>query len=492
MRTRLDISQLIPALTLIAVLAMAVRVPLSPDMWWQVRTGEVQWRARSVLRTDPFSHTALGVPWINHSWLPHLAMYGADAIGGLPGVALAVGLLITVTFAFVLANGRTEGTYGPFWRAAVVLWAAIASGRTWAARPHLATTLLTAIWVLLLDRQRRRTPHQIGVLWAFPPLMVLWANCHPGFMLGLALLAIEIGGRLLPAVKHRDLARLWADVRPLCIVAVLCAPATLLNPYGFGVIRPLFLTLGSSVQQSTITEWASPDFHALDMLPFLALLLATWSALAWSGSFAPVTWLRLSAFSALALRSGRNIGLCAIVAAPILIEHGERAWQRLRSTLGWEARRRTMARGVPLLNWAILALLLAAAGFKIALPLDSDTIAEVVGNVYPVDAVAYLAANDLPPTLFHDYGWGGYLIWALYPETRVFIDGRADMYGNDLLVSYQRAMAAQPGWEEVMDQYRVRTALIGRTTPLAIALRCHGAWQEVYADDMAAIFVREE
>jgi hypothetical protein len=292
--------------------------------------------------------------------------------------ALAVGLLVTIAFALVLANGRTEGSYGPFWRAGAVIWAAISAGRAWAARPHLITAVLTAAWVTLLDRQRRRDPRKVGLLWGLPPLMILWANCHPGFVIGLVLLAIEIGGRLLQALSQRRLAGLWADVRSLCAVTVLCALATLANPRGFDVIRPLFLTLGSQVQQSMIVEWASPDFHALDMLPFLALLLGAWSA-----QLTAVTWLRLVAFSALALRSGRNIGLCAVVAAPILIEHGDRAWQRLRTAFGQGISRRSLACGAPLLNWTLLVLIVAAAALKISLPLNTDTVAQVYVATIP-------------------------------------------------------------------------------------------------------------
>jgi hypothetical protein len=66
------------------------------------------------------------------------------------------------------------------------------------------------------------------------------------------------------------------------------------------------------------------------------------------------------------------------------------------------------------------------------------------------------------------------------------------MCGNDLIVAYQYAVAARPGWEETMARYGVRTALTGGASPLATAMRRHEDWQEVYADEMASIFVRDE
>ncbi|MBN1639799.1 MAG: hypothetical protein JXA09_01095 [Anaerolineae bacterium] len=499
MRAQLDIPRLLVVATLVAVFTMTVRVPPSPDMWWHLRSGEVQWRTRTILRADPFSHTVAGAPWVNHGWLPQLAMAALYALGGIPALALAVGLLVTVAFAFVFANGRTTGAYGLFWRAGVVIWATISAGRVWTARPHLITVVLTSAWVTLLDQQRRRDARRIGVLWALPPLMVLWANCHPGFVTGLVLLGIEIGARLLQALLRRKIAGLWAELRPLCAVAPLCALAVLVNPRGVDVIRPLFLTLGSPVQQRTILEWAPPELTAPDMLPFLALLLGTWGALLLDTGLALarrtpiriVPLLRMAAFTLLGLRSGRNIGLCAIVAAPIWIEHGARAWQQLRTALGGRASPRAVARGAPLLNWAILALIVAASGLKVALVLNPTTIAATYADLYPVRAIAYLRDNDTPPTLFNDYGWGGYLTWALYPETPVFIDGRADMYGDELLLTYLSTLAAQPGWEETMDQYDVHTVLIDSASPLACALCNHDDWQVVYVDEMASVFVRE-
>ena len=76
---------------------LAVPVPASPDMWWHLRSGEVQWRTRSVLRSDAFSHTAASTPWVNQSWLSQLVMYALFALGGFPALALAVAAFVSAT-----------------------------------------------------------------------------------------------------------------------------------------------------------------------------------------------------------------------------------------------------------------------------------------------------------------------------------------------------------------------------------------------------------
>ncbi len=513
---------------------MAVRVPTSPDMWWHLRCGEVQWRTQSVLKQDIFSHTAAGAPWVNQSWLPQLAMYALYIWGGFAALALAVGALVTATFGVLLlassskdcAPGKRQVAtwWMPYWRAFVILWAAIASGPVWVARPHLLTLLFTALWTLLLHRWRRGSGVSSwrALAW-LPPLMLVWANCHSGYIIGLLLLGIEVGGALLDTrVRERhgrwrgDGRGPWADLHLLLLVTLLCTLAALLNPQGIHLLLMPFRTLSSAAQQTYIAEWASPDFNARETWPFLGLLLATWAALALSDQRPRFTdLLRALVFTALALRSARYMGLAAVVLAPLLVHYGTCVLRRVESRWGPPGSRSRPTRGSTVLNWALLALVLVGAGFKVALPLNAATIARVHEQRFPVAAVdhiraesrpspgatapagetppagAHALAGGLPETLFNDYGWGGYLIWTLYPDTPVFIDGRADPYGDELIVAYRRTILARPGWEETLEQYGVHSALISTDSALASVLRERGDWQEHYEDGLAALFIRD-
>lgn len=489
---RLDISRLIAALVLIATLTMAVRVPTSPDMWWHLRCGEVQWQTRSILRADIFSHTAAGRPWINQSWLPQVAMYGLYALGGFGALALAVAAMVTLTFGLLLVDMHAESRYAHFARAAVLLWAAISSGPLWAARPHLVTLAMTAAWVYILD-QRQIWRQRSRLLWLLPLLMLLWANSHGGYIMGFVLLAAEAGGEIVDAIWRRRFENLGAQLGPAAGVALLCLLAALLNPQGMRLLLFPFQTLTSSAQQGVIAEWASPDFHSADLLPFLLLLLATWSAMFLSGR--PVTgveWLRMLGFTAMALRSSRYVGLCAVVAAPILFRHGLSAWRRLNLNWGRRPSLIPPARGNLALNWVLLVLIVIAAAVKIAVPLNPQVIDQVHEGLYPVQAAAFMRQQALPRELFNDYGWGGYLIWALWPDLTVFIDGRADPYGDPLIMAYRQAIAAAPEWAQILDTYDVRSALIQSNSALAAAMRASGGWQAVYEDDQAVLLVQTE
>ena len=91
--------------------------------------------------------------------------------------------------------------------------------------------------------------------------------------------------------------------------------------------------------------------------------------------------------------------------------------------------------------------------------------------------------------MYNSYNWGGYLVWAL-PEEPVFVDGRTDVY-DEFLPQYVQVMFVRPGWQEVLDRYGVRLALIERDSLLATMLATQPEWRSVYSDDQAAVFARE-
>jgi hypothetical protein len=262
--------------------------------------------------------------------------------------------------------------------------------------------------------------------------------------------------------------------------------------------------------------------------PFLGLLLATWAAVALSHrKLNGVALLRALAFTAMGLRSSRYIGLTALILAPLLIQHGAellgpgglRLAPRAPTRRNGDGARSRAApvRAWPAVHWAILALALIAAGVKVAQPLDPETIRRVHRQIFPVRAAEVLwgdaqqagtsETHAMSPELFNEYGWGGYLIWAganapaqagaharTHSDARwpVFIDGRADPYGDELIEAYRQIVTLRPGWEGILARYDVRTALLAADSALGAVMKESDGWQEVYADEVAAIWVHPD
>jgi hypothetical protein len=120
--------------------------------------------------------------------------------------------------------------------------------------------------------------------------------------------------------------------------------------------------------------------------------------------------------------------------------------------------------------------------FQAVIPVSEET--------HPVHAVAFLQANPLPGNMFNKYSWGGYLIFALDPPQKVFIDGRADMYGEEIFGDYQKIVGIKKEVDELLEKYAVNFVLFDTDAPLVRYLTATKRWREIYRDEEASILLR--
>ena len=139
----------------------------------------------------------------------------------------------------------------------------------------------------------------------------------------------------------------------------------------------------------------------------------------------------------------------------------------------------------------IIALLASAALLKWWVVTDPEFIAESEKSVFPVGAAAWINSNDPPGKLFNDYDWGGYLGWTArdYP---IFVDGRTDLYHDEILLEYLQVIQAAPGWEDILTAYQVNTIIVKTDSSLSREILTEGDWRLVYQDELADVFIRTE
>jgi asparagine N-glycosylation enzyme membrane subunit Stt3 len=142
------------------------------------------------------------------------------------------------------------------------------------------------------------------------------------------------------------------------------------------------------------------------------------------------------------------------------------------------------------LNLAIIALLaVSAARF---MPRRAE-LESVVAKDYPVAAVEYLRQHPMPSGMFNEYGYGGYLIWKASPQSKVFIDGRADMYEySGVFQDYMSIINLDVSTLALLHRYNIQACLIGRKSALATLLSASPEWKPAYTDDLSEIFVRSQ
>jgi hypothetical protein len=109
---------------------------------------------------------------------------------------------------------------------------------------------------------------------------------------------------------------------------------------------------------------------------------------------------------------------------------------------------------------------------------------------YPAAAARFLAQERLSPPLLNHYNWGGYFIWKLYPAYRVYIDGRADVYGDDFMSQFAATYYVSDNWTKQLQELSIRTVVLPPDAPLVTALRSKSEWKQVYEDVQATVLTR--
>lgn len=472
--------RLFTAIFFLALFAMATREISDPDFWWHLRTGQFIVETQTIPHADIFSHTNAGQPWVTHEWFSEVFIYAIFALGSFPAlIALFAGF---IALAFALTYVRMPGK--PYVAAFVLLLGALATAPTWGVRPQMFSMLLTSAFLLILERRR--------ALWLLVPLMILWVNLHSGYALGIVILTVYLFDDLIIFFANK-LANHPTTQPPkqLALIFVLTIFSVLLNPNGATMFVYPFETLTSRAMQAYIQEWFSPDFHLAEFQPFAILLIATLAATTFVGKRVSLAQtILLAGFTFAALRSARNIPMFALVAAPIL---AEQAWHGLGSR-GWtralEATRARPTRTMAILNWVVLGAIVVGVALRFATVAINQP--EIERAKFPASAVEHLQKQKSPGALFNAYGWGGYLIWKLYPAQRVFIDGRADVYGDAFIENvFLKAYRGGADWREPLERYNVRVVLVEPDAPIAAQLARDETWKKTYEDKQAVVFEKK-
>jgi hypothetical protein len=481
-----------------------------PDFWWHLRTGQLIYETRAIPHADIFSFTAQGKEWVTHEWLAEVLIYVIYKAAGWGGLVVSFSLVMTAALWVAYRRAANFAAH-PYVAGASVLIGALATAPMWGVRPQMISFLFTSIYVAVLGDYARQTQikkraqtkkrTQTKKLWWLVPLMLVWANMHGGYALGLALIGLTGAGLVLDELmrergKWRQFVRrVLVGLRPLVFLFAACVLVVPLNPNGLRMFSYPFETLSSHAMHAYIEEWFTPNFHLLISQPLALLIFATFAALALSPKKARAGELLLLSVAAYAaLRAWRNIPFFALVAIPLLAEH---AWHLLTGRNWWRwltvAERRevgTKARVQLALN--VLLLICVPVGLCVA------NVAKVVAKQttieeekYPAAAVEFLRAHREPGALYNDYGWGGYLIWKLYPQREVYIDGRADVYGDAFMEETLGMTSGERHWREPLERYGVRTVMTKPNTPLANLLRQDETWRSVYEDRQAVIFFKQ-
>jgi hypothetical protein len=450
-----------------------------PDTHWHITVGNWILTQGAVPTVDSYSFTFAGQPWIAKEWLSQVLLAAAYAIGGWAGVSALAAAAIGFTFALLLRLLMRD--LRPLPALLFTATAIIMTAPHFLARPHVLAFPLVLLWVAGLVRavEERRAPD-----WWLLGIMLLWANVHGGFTLGLMLagaLALDalVGAR--DAGERRTLFIAWAKFG---IAALLAACITPYGPESILVTSRIF-SLGDSL--GMIAEWRSPDFQKHPLLE-LVLLVALYLALSRGLRLPLIRLLIVLGLVHLFLRYARNAELLAMLAPLVIAPLLARQFPAIGAEPRPSGRFKALARPA---GPAALAVCLAFAGLVAGVLIGLGRTTPPTDNT-PSAAVTF--AHDAGLTdkrVFNHYGYGGYLISAGIPT---FIDGRGELYGGEFIKRYVHAVSLrdEEPFDALLDRYAIDWTLLSKEQPANRLLARLPGWRQAYSDDSAIIFVREK
>lgn len=479
---RISLFRYSPALILIAIAAADSQRFADPDLWGHIRFGQAVLAQGHLVLHDPYSYSAPGHLWLNHEWLSEIVMALVYNAGGIVGLKLWK-LACSAAIVSFLALGLGETAASTFLQFCVLLLASLALAPQVQFRPQLFTFVLLSALIALLARYqyRGRAP-----LWLAIPMLALWANLHGGFVMGLAALGI-----FSAAVLAQDLYRGRGFRRAAMLLAITAASAlaTLATPYGIGTWRAVLHALGNPYTRQVIRDWQ--PLHrsfilTIEKLPigvyYMAIAVGMFAALAVTfiqdqRDDLPLVAIATVFFIAM-LTAVRNISI-SVIATTIPVAH--------HVALAFRARR--PSREPIEMSGANQYVVIAAAIFLLVVTgLFSRRLK--TEEEYPVGAVAFMKQHHLSGNLVAPFGWGEYAIWHLWPQCRVFIDGRYDtVYPPDVIRDFLNFQYDQGNARDFLRKYPHDFVLVDPTVELEYKrMKTEKAWTVIYRDKTCLLY----
>ncbi len=445
-------------------LMLAPQLLNDADSHWHLFFGRSILEGRGFPTVDAYSHTMAGQPWIAKEWLSQVLMALAARIAGWTGVVVLASACAGLAMA-ILAH---EVLRRLDWRPGLILiGAAVAlSLPHMLARPHLIALPALVLWTAGLVRAAEDGRRPALALLA---VMVLWANLHGSFLLGIALcapLGLEAAIRTRPEERLAVLAG-WA-LFGLGAMAAAC-----IHPYGPESILAAFRVLGLGEARGLIMEWRAQDFSTLSafeivLLGGIALALATGFRLPW------LRLILLLALLHLALAHVRHQTVFAVLGV-LLLAPAIAVARGPREVVSGAVR--------PAAAGALALVILATAG------LGLSGLARPRAAVMPSDALAAARTAGASGPVLNAYDFGGWLITQGVPTA---IDGRTELFGGAFLAEHSRALDLQDpeALIRLLDRQRIGWTLLQTGTPAIALLDRLPGWRRVHADAVAVVHVR--
>jgi hypothetical protein len=462
------------------------------DAGWHIRNGESILATHTLPRTDPYSFSKPGAPWIAWEWGSDVLLGLADNRAGLRGVAWLIAVAIAASTWMCCRLSFTAG--GDFLLVALLAPPMITTTSLhWLARPHVFSWLFLVGALLYAERrsraldQRRLPPLELAAIAA---VSALWANMHASFFLAPAIALIYAASHFLKPLlwpadtkveRDRGLWFLWVALAAFC--------GSLINPYGWRLHLHVLSYLRNEELTSHVAEFQSFNFHSAGAAQIaIGLGIAVLGGILALGQRKLAHFLLTASLVWAGLRSARVLPLVALTLLPLangtLTEALRGAWSlrpKVKSALDDALDYSARLRAIDLKMNGLAVLVVVAVLAFVAMPA-----AGFPASGFPVEAMKAVEQLPADARILAPDSFGGYLIYRFNGTRKVYIDGRSDFYGADFMKQYLALIEARPGWTETVKTFGFTNALLPADSPLLAALEQAG-WTRLYQDKVATL-----
>jgi len=453
---------------------------IDPDIWWHLKVGDWIVEHLAVPHTGILSRAAANRPWVAYSWGYEVLLSRAYAWFGLVGIGV-FGALLTVAVAYAV-YWMLHRLSGQFWLASigtgVVCSAFLFDG---SPRPFFFSVVLFAVTLtLLLEAQRCG---RLEILYWLPLIFLVWANLHIQFIYGLFLVGLFAGVNLvqrLAAALGFAPGFLLAPNLPIAqLVAVFagCVMATLVGPNSYHPYQVVYEYSKAKFTYSVIAELQPLSFRYFSQYAELLIAAAGFYAVGWQRKLNPFKLALLSVASAVAFRTMRDGWFICLPAAACVADFPASEVER-DPPATWLERAGAVA------SFAVLLLV-----FLNPTDMTQRGLDRAISADYPVNAINFLRRNPVPGPLYNNLNWGGFLMWYM-PEYPVAIDGRNDLYGDELDKMFYDSQSAGNSYKTDPYLNEAGVVLLDSELPLAKILTVDPRFDLVYRDKIATVFAR--
>jgi hypothetical protein len=452
---------------------------LDPDLWLHLKAGDWIAHHHAVPFTDSFSRIASGRSWLAYSWLPELSLYAAYRSLGIVGIGYFGTLLTLAVACAVLWMGwRLSGSF--FLSSALAMWACWAFLFNSMPRPVYLSMIFFSITLAILLLANRSG--RVQLLYWLPAVFLLWSNSHIQFIYGLAtvglFLAILIAEHL--AIRFGVFPALCEEPRlpvgKVAAVLAACLIATLIGPYSFHLYTKIYDYSKSKIIYSLVIELQALSFRYPRNFIQLALTAVAFVAVGWNKKVDLFKLALLAFCSVVAYRTIRDSWFITIAAVACIAD----CWVKEPETEGQKL--------MPRIALGLAVALVCLMGLAATFGFDGNGLTATVASAFPVQAADFVREQHLPGPIYNAFGWGGFLIWYL-PEYPVVIDGRTDLYGDEMVELFTKtAWAVSYAQDPYLNGARI--ILVEKKIPLVKFLSEDPRYELLYQDKIAAVFRR--